>query len=81
MYGIEVGGEGEVRVDVDQAGEHGEGTQIDFAVARLGGRGRGGGDSGDAVTGDHDGLIGRLGSGADVEQVAGANEGAGLLRG
>jgi hypothetical protein len=79
--GVEVVGEGEVRVDVDQAGKHGQGAEIDFAVTGFGGRGCGGGNRGDAAAGDHDGLIGRLRAGADVEYVAGANQRPGLLRG
>ena len=39
---IEIVAEGEVRMHVDQARQHGHGSQVDFAVARLGGRGRGG---------------------------------------
>ena len=75
--GIEVVGHGEVRVHVDEAGHDGVFGQVDLGVAGLFWRGGCGGDGGDAVAGDDDGLGGGLGAGFDVEDVAGAEESAG----
>ena len=77
--GVEIVAEGEVGVDVDQAGQDGHGAQVDFAVAGRGGGGGSRRDGGDAITGDDDGLIGGFLSAADVEDVAGADEDARLL--
>ena len=70
-----------MRVHVDQAGEHGHGAQIDFAVAGFGGCGCGGGNRGDSVAGHDDGLIGWLLAGAHVDDVAGTDQDSGLLGG
>ena len=63
-----------MRMYVDQAGEDGHGAQVDFPVAGLCGSGRGGGNRGDSVSRHDDGPIGRLLAGANVDDVAGANQ-------
>ena len=75
--GIEVVRHGEVGVGVDEAGHDGVFGEVDLDVAGLFWRGGSGGDGGDAVAGDDDGLGGGLGAGLDVEEVAGTDEGAG----
>ena len=64
-------------VGVDQAGEDGEGTQVDDGVAGGCGRGGGGCYGRDFVAGDDDGFGVEELAGVDVEQVSGADERAG----
>ena len=78
--GIEVIGESQMRVYVDQTRQHGHATQIDFPVARLRGRGRRCGNRRDPVAGDYDRLVGRFRAGAHVDYMPGANQDSRGLR-
>ena len=78
--GIEVGGTGEVRVNIDQSGQNGVLAEIDFCISGLPGRGAGCGQANDGLALNDDSLVCRLSACFHIEDVTGAYKGTtGLL--
>ena len=77
---IEIVGTSEVGVDIDQAWHQRVLAEIDLGVASLSRCRSGGRDGEDGFALDDDGLVGRLRACFYVEDVAGAQQGAGVLR-
>src|ERR1700741_3042199 len=79
MEGIEVRVHCEMCMHVDEAGQDGDVTQVDFLVASLLWSGGRRSDSADAVSGDDDGLVRSFIDGVYVNDVSGTNERRGRL--
>ena len=81
VVGIEVGLHRQVRVHIDEAGQHRQPAQVDHLIARLRRRCAGRRDGCDAVAADDDGLRVEGLAGVHIEQMAGADEGSCRRRG